>query len=67
MSSLFKLDRARRAPLTPAAHGGLPAEELRALGLDPDAILDFSVNTNPFGPSPRALAAVREADVTRYP
>ncbi len=67
MSSLFKLDRARRAPLTPVVHGGLPAEELRALGLDPDAILDFSVNTNPFGPSPRALAAVREADVTRYP
>lgn len=53
--------------LPPAVHGGVTAAELMALGLDPTAVIDFSVNTNPLGPSPRVLAAVRNADVSRYP
>ncbi len=48
-------------------HGGPVAEELRALGLDAHAILDFSVNVNPYGPSPAVLHAIRTAPVDRYP
>ena len=55
------------AALSRATHGGVTASELRELGLDARDVLDFSVNTNPFGPAPRALRAVREADVSRYP
>lgn len=49
------------------AHGGLDAAELAALGLVPDAVLDFSVNTNPYGPCPEVLAAIRAAPLDRYP
>jgi histidinol-phosphate aminotransferase len=48
-------------------HGGLRPEELAELGLRPDEILDFSVNVNPFGPSPAVLAAARAAPLDRYP
>lgn len=48
-------------------HGGINYAELRALGISPDELLDFSVNANPF-PAP---AGVREAlsaiAVERYP
>src|ERR1700722_12585747 len=33
----------------------------------PDPRYDFSSNANPLGPCPSVLAAVRDADVTRYP
>jgi histidinol-phosphate aminotransferase len=33
----------------------------------PDPRYDFSSNANPLGPCPTVLAAVRSADVTRYP
>ena len=33
----------------------------------PDPRYDFSSNANPLGPCPSVLAAVRGADVTRYP
>jgi histidinol-phosphate aminotransferase len=33
----------------------------------PDPRYDFSTNANPLGPCPSVLAAVRKADVTRYP
>jgi len=41
------------------AHGGADAM--------PDPHYDFSSNANPLGPCPSVLAAVRSADVTRYP
>jgi len=40
-------------------HGGTDAM--------PDPLYDFSSNANPLGPCPSVLAAVRGADVTRYP
>ncbi|HZU05762.1 MAG TPA: histidinol-phosphate transaminase [Chloroflexota bacterium] len=46
--------------LAPAPHGGHPPAAERP-------VLDFSTNTNPLGPSPRVLAAVRAATVDRYP
>jgi histidinol-phosphate/aromatic aminotransferase/cobyric acid decarboxylase-like protein len=49
------------------AHGGLIDDELRALRIDPEAVLDVSVNVNPYGTSKRVLAAIRSAPVDRYP
>lgn len=51
----------------PAYHGALDYAELEQLGLNPDDILDFSVNSNPFGPSPRVRQAVAAVPLDRYP
>ncbi|MEX2044647.1 MAG: histidinol-phosphate transaminase [Opitutus sp.] len=41
---------------------GKPIEQVaRELGLDPAGIIKMASNENPFGPSPKALAAAREA------
>jgi histidinol-phosphate aminotransferase len=48
-------------------HGGLHSEELASLGLRASDIIDFSVNVNPYGPSPAVLAAARNAPIDRYP
>jgi histidinol-phosphate aminotransferase len=49
------------------AHGGLNLLELREANIDPAGLIDFSVNVNPFGPSPLALAALRDTDPSIYP
>jgi histidinol-phosphate/aromatic aminotransferase/cobyric acid decarboxylase-like protein len=56
----------RPAPVA-RAHGGPHDDELYALGIAPDEILDFSVNVNPYGPCSTVLEAVRTAPLTRYP
>ncbi len=48
-------------------HGGINPAELQRLGIDPHALADFSVNSNPFGPSPAVLAALQKVDVSLYP
>jgi len=48
-------------------HGGPIAAELRALGLGPGDVLDFSVNVNVYGPAPAMIEAIRAAPVDRYP
>lgn len=48
-------------------HGGPREAELQALGLDPDTLLDFSSSTNPYGPHPAVLQALRGAAIQRYP
>ena len=48
-------------------HGGLQEAELRALGLSPDAVLDFSSSTNPYGPDPAVVRALESARIDRYP
>jgi histidinol-phosphate aminotransferase len=59
------------ANLPPSIHGARDYGELAQLGLAPDAVIDFSANSNPYGPHPDVLAAVRAAvvDITlhRYP
>ena len=54
---------------TPPArtHGGLPRQELAALGIPPEQVLDFSVNVNPYGPSPSMRAALQAAPLHTYP
>ncbi|MGD9892969.1 MAG: histidinol-phosphate transaminase [Dehalococcoidia bacterium] len=48
-------------------HGGLRTDELRAFGLDPGAMTDFSASVNPYGPSPRVREALSRLDLSRYP
>jgi len=46
----------------PVYEPGRPIEDVaRELGLDPAGIVKLASNENPFGPSPRALAAARRA------
>ena len=53
---------------TPAAtHGALDFAELEQIGLPAENALDFSVNSNPFGPSPAARAALAATPLERYP
>lgn len=54
-------------PGTTVVHGGPDLAELERLGLRADELIDFSVSTNPLGPSPAALVAARDADLGRYP
>src|SRR4051794_24783158 len=48
-------------------HGGPDFVELQQLGIDPAALLDFSVCTNPFGPSPRVHEAIAQVPLDQYP
>jgi histidinol-phosphate aminotransferase len=48
-------------------HGGPDLDELRAAGISPDSLVDFSVNVNPYGPTPRMRDAIRAAAIDRYP
>jgi histidinol-phosphate aminotransferase len=59
--------RAPNPGVPPAVHGGLDLAEIRDLGLDPDRIVDFSTNINPFGPAPGVRAAVAAARLDAYP
>jgi histidinol-phosphate aminotransferase len=40
---------------------------LQRLGIDPDDVLDFSSNINPYGPSPAVRAALANVPLDRYP
>jgi len=48
-------------------HGGLNQAELKAMGLTPEAVLDFSVCTNPFMPPPGVKEVFDTIAVNRYP
>ncbi|MDI9370659.1 MAG: histidinol-phosphate transaminase [Synergistota bacterium] len=50
-----------------AYHGGLDYEQLRSEGVDPQAVLDFSVSVNSMPPHPEVLNAVARAALARYP
>ena len=55
----------RETPL--AHHGAYDYEELGALAIDPETLLDFSVNSNPYGPSPQVYPALAQVPLDRYP
>jgi histidinol-phosphate aminotransferase len=48
-------------------HGALDYAELELLGLHPDDVLDFSVNSNPYGPSPAVRQTLGLVPLERYP
>jgi histidinol-phosphate aminotransferase len=57
-----------RGSLVPRVeHGGPDFAELATLGIRAEALLDFSVNKNPLGTSPRALRALGMVDPSAYP
>ncbi len=48
-------------------HGGLNYKELKAMGLAPDEILDFSVSSNPFPPPSGVRKILSTIIIERYP
>ncbi len=48
-------------------HGGIRPAQLRALGLDPADVLDFSASVSPLGPPPGLWEALQRVDLTAYP
>lgn len=52
---------------TSPVHGGLDLAELAELGIEPERVLDLSVNLNPFGPHPDVLRAIAGASPIAYP
>jgi histidinol-phosphate aminotransferase len=53
--------------MTDCIHGALDYSELARLGLQPEEMLDFSVNSNPYGPSPQVYQAVDCTSIDCYP
>ena len=50
-----------------ASHGGPDMAELKALGLSPGEVIDFSVCSNPFPPPPEVKTAAAATAINRYP
>jgi histidinol-phosphate aminotransferase len=50
--------------IAPAVHGACDYGELARLGLSPDKVIDFSANSNPYGPPVAVLQAVQAAVTT---
>lgn len=48
-------------------HGGPDLDELRTAGINAETVVDFSVNVNPYGPTPFMREAIRNAAIERYP
>jgi len=55
------------ASLQACTHGGINHAELKALGIDPETIMDFSVCTNPFMPPPGIKEIINNAPIEQYP
>lgn len=51
----------------PAHHGAFDYDELRRLGYSPNEVIDFSVNSNPYGPPPGVREAIARVPLDRYP
>ncbi|NMC47519.1 MAG: hypothetical protein GYA52_11900 [Chloroflexi bacterium] len=48
-------------------HAGLDPLDLQRKGLNPASMPDFSVHSNPFGPSPCVIKVLRRVDISGYP
>ena len=62
--------RPELAQIQPVVHGAVGAQELEVRGMSREGVIDFSASTNPLGPPPSALAALRgltAEHVARYP
>ncbi len=53
--------------LEACVHGGIDHAELKGMGIDPAAVLDFSVCTNPFMPPPDTGKALGNIAINQYP
>lgn len=61
------LPRPEIEKMASAAHGGLNHAELKAMGLTPEDILDFSVCSNPYMAPPEMSGILNPADISRLP
>ncbi len=61
------LPRAELLTIPAAVHGALDYAELAQQALRADQVIDFSENSNPFGPSPAVRTALAVADPAHYP
>lgn len=48
-------------------HGALDFSELEQQGFAPESVIDFSVNNNPYGPSPQVRDILHSVVIERYP
>ena len=48
-------------------HGSIRPSELRALGLEPSEVVDFSASISPLGPPPGLWEALQQVDLTTSP
>ena len=55
----------RTTPLIP--HGAITPGELARMGLNPEQVIDFSANINPYGPHPAVREALAHVPIDRYP
>ncbi|MEM7133599.1 MAG: histidinol-phosphate transaminase [Chloroflexota bacterium] len=53
--------------IPPAVHGAIDYGELERYGIGLEEVVDFSENSNPFGPSPIVREAMMSANLARYP
>jgi len=53
--------------VSPAYHGACDLVELENQHLNPKTQIDFSVNSNPYGPSPRVRRCLEQVPLDRYP
>ena len=53
--------------LPPVHHGSFDFAELERIGLRPEDVIDFSVNSNHYGPSPAVIQAITQVDLDCYP
>lgn len=65
------MPRTEIASIPLATHGALDYAELAKHGIRPEDVVDFSENSNPYGPSPRVREALARAiagkEIARYP
>ena len=54
-------------PASRPVHGGVRPADLRALGLKPEDVLDFSASISPVGPPPGTWEAMAAVDLSAYP
>ena len=69
MTSIAELANEQLKGLIPYEPGKPIEDVARELGLDPESIVKLASNENPLGPSPKAIAAMKEAceHVNLYP
>lgn len=59
--------RSELTAVPPDYHGAIDFAELARWGIKPDDMLDFSVNSNPFGPVAHVREALKSTPLDRYP
>jgi histidinol-phosphate aminotransferase len=59
--------RPELSAVAPDYHGAIDFAELALWGIDPNEVIDFSVNSNPFGPADSVRRVLAAAPLERYP